>query len=483
MEEFEKLIALTKEVGYVTGLQQGIVQIEGLPGAHSTEMLMFESGQNGIVFELEKERIKALVLENSSIVPQTRVARMGRYLSIEVSDDLLGKVITPIGKPLNAKRIKKGEPRLVDTLPVGMASREDIKETLPTGVAVVDIMIPIARGQRELVVGDRKTGKTQFLKQAALNTAIEGQVCIYASIAKGASDTAELINFFRDRKALENMVFVTSSSADASSMIYLTPFTAMTIAEYFRDKGKDVLIILDDLTAHAQYYRAISLLARRFPGRSSYPGDIFHLHSRLLERAGNFKKGSISALPVAETIMSDISGYISTNLMSITDGHIYFDIDLHNKGVRPPVNVFYSVTRVGRQAQSPLMREINSKLTSFMHEQTSLRDFLHFGAEISDELRQRLDLGERLQELFEQQENSLIPINISTMLVGCLWASYWKNVETSKVRTDMNELISTYQSNVDYQKQVDLYISKSQNFDQLINFAREYEDYLLSPIK
>jgi F-type H+-transporting ATPase subunit alpha len=305
-----------------------------------------------------------------------------------------------------------------------------------------------------------------------INQAAKGNICIYASIGKRMNEIKEVLGVLRDKKASKNTIVVATSASDSPGLIYLTPYTAMAIAEYFRDKGRDVLLILDDLTNHAIYYREISLLARRFPGRSSYPGDIFYIHSKLLERAGNFSYGSITAIPVAESIMGDISGYIQTNLMSITDGHIFFDAELAGLGRRPAINPFLSVTRVGQQAQTPLVRQLSHELSAFLVSLERLKEFEHFGAELSEEVIQKLSLGDRILDFFDQPRD-VVPVNMSVLIMGMIWIGSWRNQKPSEVRPKWGKMIDEYNLGREFRHSVDDLVSKSKSFNDFLNALRE----------
>jgi F-type H+-transporting ATPase subunit alpha len=343
---------------------------------------------------------------------------------------------------------------------------------METGVALVDLLIPIGKGQRELIIGDRKTGKTQFFIRTILNQSKKGNVCIYASVGKKIPEIKEIVESLNEKGIMQNTIVVASNASDSPGLIFITPYTAMAIAEYFASLGKDVIVILDDLTNHAMYYREISLLAGRFPGRNSYPGDIFYIHSKLLERGGNFKKGSITCFPVAETILGDFSAYIQTNLMSITDGHIFFDSELSNLGRRPAINPFLSVTRVGQQANSPLVRQLSRELSSFLINLEEIQSFLHFGAEVSEDIIQKLKLGDRILEFFNQPVDS-IPLNISVLVISMLWIGSWRDQKPSDMRMKIKKMVEDYTSKADIKKKIDDLIVSSDDFNSLLNKLRE----------
>ncbi len=472
---FPDFLKATGELGLTDSVVHSIVYASGLPGLKSNELVIFENGQLGKVISLSKDQAEILLLSASDVKVGDKIARTGRFLSLTLSDNILGTIIDPLGTSLNGPLAKGAVQREIDIAPVAISQREIIKEPLETGVALVDLVIPLGKGQRELIIGDRKTGKTQFFIKTILNQAKAGNICIYAAIGKKIIEIKQMLEAIKKKGIQKNTIVVASSASDSPGLIFITPYTAMTIAEYFRDKGLDVVVILDDLTNHAIYYRQISLLARRFPGRNSYPGDIFYTHSKLLERAGKFKKGSITALPVAESIMGDFSGYIQTNLMSMTDGHIFFDTELANLGRRPAINPFLSVTRVGQQAQSPLVRDLSRQLSSFLTNLERLRSFLHFGAELSEEVRQKLALGDRILNFFDQPVD-VMPLNVSILIIALLWIGFWKDQAPSSMRTKIKDMVEEYIKAGAFKKNIDGLIAKSKTLSDLLNSLRQ-ENY------
>jgi len=468
--DFEKTLQDTSEVGYVRKLLHSVCFVEGLPNAHLNELVMFENGAKGLVFSLTVEYCEILLLSSKAILVGERVARTGKYIQIGLGDYLFGATIDPLGEIIGKpKAIEIEAYRAIDQQPQGMIGRKSVNESLSTGVKMVDILVPLGKGQRELVIGDRKTGKTLFLLQTMLNQVRQGTICIYAAVGKQQQDINALHDFIDSQGIRESVIVVATGAAEPPGKVFLAPYTAMTIAEYYRDKGKDSLVIMDDLNAHAKYYREISLEAKRFPGRSSYPGDIFYTHARLMERAGNFEKAAITCLPVAESIMGDLSGYIQTNIMSMTDGHIYFDIERFNDGQRPAVDPFLSVTRVGLQAQSPLVRQVNRHLTSFLVSLEKMKDFMHFGAEMSDQVRDTLSRGEQLMVLFNQDYREVVPMNITVYLIGLLWADKYKGLSADATDQEFTKAIQEYQSNEDYRKKIDGIIMSTPDFNELIS--------------
>lgn len=470
MQNFKYYLDKTGEIGFVELVVHSIAYVTGIPHVHVSEVVMFESGDLGQVLSLSSKYVEVVLLTGEKIEVGGKVVRTQETLKVPIGEEILGSVVGPLGNFKNgSKSIKNANYMPVDVEPPGIAERVEVQKFLGTGVGIVDLIVPLGKGQRELVIGDRKTGKTKFILQTILSQAKKGTICIYAAIAQRKLDIKRLEEFFEEKGIKQNTVIVASEASDPSGLIYIAPYTAMTIAEFFRDKGMDVLVILDDMTGHARIYREISLLAKRFPGRDSYPGDIFFIHSKLLERAGNFKKGSISCIPIAESIMGDLAGYIQTNLMAMTDGHIYFDIDLFNQGRQPAVSPFLSVTRVGRSAQTPLARDISRELTSFLVKSEKVKQFMHFGTEVSDKVRRTLDLGEKLVHFFDQGSDVVVPININIMLVVGLWAGVWRSMDKSEMKKQMDGLILAYKQNSAYRKKVDGIVASANKLSQLVD--------------
>ncbi len=480
MKDFKYYLDKIGEIGFVQESLHSIVYVSGLPDAHPDEIVMFENGDIGQVFSLNSEYIEVLVFSRNPLKVGSEVVRTGEALSIPAGVEILGRTIDPLGIPqdgISASMVDVPKVSL-EREPSKIMDRKIVDKPLETGVTIVDLVVPLSRGQRELVIGDRKTGKTEFLRQVIVSQASRGTICIYAVIGQKRVDIIKLRDFLKEKNVLKNTIIVASSSSDAPGLTYLTPFSAMTIAESFRDKGMDVLIILDDMTTHARVYREISLLARRFPGRGSYPGDIFYLHAKLVERAGNFKKGSISALPVAESLLGDLSGYIQTNLMSMTDGHIFFDIDLYNDGKRPAVNPFLSVTRVGHQTQSQLLKDISRELSSFLVNYDTMKQFLHFGAEVGAEAKKTLMLGERVDVFFNQGTTSIMPINVNILTLGGLWAGIWNETKLPELKRDLEQIILHYQTDDIYKKKIDDLIIANNSFSSLVNTLRRQTEII-----
>ncbi|MDO8270037.1 MAG: F0F1 ATP synthase subunit alpha [Candidatus Levybacteria bacterium] len=434
--QFNALLEKSGEYGVVYQVSHPIVFIEGLPKVRTHEVIIFETGQKAEVFAINRGKVEARTFSHEPIRVGTMVTRTGDLLSVPVGQELLGHTINPLGEPLDPS-IPFTAPKVMrdlDAKPAGISGRQKITKHLITGVSLLDLMIPLGIGQRELIIGDRKTGKTSLLMTTIKSQIYEGNTVIYAAIAKKKSEIKKLQQFFEQEKIMSKIVIVATSSYDSPTLIFQTPYAAMSIAEYFRDLGTNTILILDDLSTHAKFYREISLLARRFPGRDSYPGDIFFVHSKLLERAGNFKhktagEVSITCLPVIEIVEGDFTGYISTNVMGITDGHIYLDANIYYQGMRPAVNVPLSVTRVGRQTLDKLSRDINKELTAFLSEYNKVLAVSHFGQELTEDVKRSLRLGEMVNKFFSQPYQETVPHKVQLIIISLILQDQIKTKE------------------------------------------------------
>lgn len=436
MDEFAQFLQKTGEYGIVNQVSHPITFIEGLPKVRTRELIMFESGQKGEVFSITRGRVEARVFSHDPVRVGTKVTRTDQLISVPVGKELLGHTINPLGEPLDPtiSFTPPKELRSLDAKPKGISDRQKIATQLVTGVPLIDILLPLGRGQRELIIGDRKTGKTSLVMTTINKQAQEAVITIYAAIAKKKSDIKKLQQFFIQEKIMDRMIIVATSSYDSPSLIFQTPYAAMTIAEYFRDLGQPTLLVLDDLSTHAKFYRELSLLARRFPGRDSYPGDIFYVHSKLLERAGNFKhpivgEVSITCLPVVEIVEGDFTGYVSTNVMGITDGHIYLDTNIFYEGRRPAVNIPLSVTRVGRQTLDKLTREINKEVTAFLTQYDKVQALSHFGQELTAEVKRTLRLGDLVYKFFNQPYDLVVPLTVQLVIISMILQGIIENEE------------------------------------------------------
>jgi len=406
-----------KESGRVRFLGQGVARIEGLPGVRSEELLRFPGGVYGIALDLTEERIGVVLLgEGEGLKTRAEVRRTGRVIDTPVGEAILGRVITPLGGVLDGKGpVFSGERRPIEAPPPTIMERSPVTVPLRTGLKVIDALIPIGKGQRQLVLGDRQTGKTAIALDTIINQKDQEMICIYCAIGQRNAAVANLIADLEQYGALNYTVVVVAGSEEPPGLQYIAPYAATSMAEYFMDRGQDVLIVYDDLTKHARSYRELSLLLRRPPGREAYPGDIFYIHSRLLERGTNRKEefggGSITSLPIIETEAQNISAYIPTNLISITDGQIYLSPDLFQRGVLPAVDVGRSVSRVGGKTQLPAYRSVGGDLRLSYSQFKELESFSRFGTRLDEETKKTLNRGYRVQEALKQLQYQPIPIH------------------------------------------------------------------------
>lgn len=429
MKQYKDYLAHIGEYGVVEQVNYPLITISGLDNVHLDELVISEDGERGFVFNITEDRIEVLLFSNQTIKVGTQFTRTNEYLSVPVGDSYFGSVITPLGELYLGDKLytPSKERRYLHPPIIGIAQRRRITSPFVTGVSIVDLTVPLGRGQKELILGDRKAGKTSFVLNLVKKNAAEGMKVVYAVIGKNKHDIKKLYEFFVQEKISDKVVIVASSSDASPSLIYITPFSAMTIAEYLRDQGEDVLVVFDDLSTHAKFHREISLVAQHFPGRESYPGDIFYSHAKLLERSGNFavgenKTASITCLPIVETVEGDLSGYIPTNIMGMTDGHIFFDSNLFYNGLRPAVNIALSVTRVGKQTQSHLQREVNRELTAFLNDFEKMKNYSHFGAELSSKVQKILQKGDLLYSFFQQSYTETVEPAIQLLSFGLIWS-------------------------------------------------------------
>src|SRR2546428_2924035 len=396
------------EVGSIISIGDGIARIHGVENAMAGEMLEFPHGVFGIALNLEEDSIGAVLLgEFREIREGDPVKRTGRIISVPVGEELLGRVVNALGQPVDGKGpISTKQFSRIERLAPGVVDRQPVKEPLQTGLKAIDAMVPIGRGQRELIIGDRQTGKTAVAIDAILNQKDTGVICIYSAIGQKQSTIAQAVRTLEEADAMRYSIVVAAPAADPAPLLYISPYSACAMGEYFRDSGRHALCIYDDLSKHAQAYREISLLLRRPPGREAYPGDVFYLHSRLLERAAKLKKdlggGSLTALPIIETQAGDLSAYIPTNVISITDGQIFLESDLFHQGVRPAINVGNSVSRVGGSAQIKAMRQVAGTLRLDLAQYRELAAFAQFGSDLDKSTQVQLNRGARLVQILKQ---------------------------------------------------------------------------------
>ncbi|NLT98075.1 MAG: F0F1 ATP synthase subunit alpha [Christensenellaceae bacterium] len=428
------------EVGTVVSSGDGIVIVRGLEHSKYGELLEFENNAFGIVMNLSKENIGAVLLNNGTEVSEGSLVRnTGSVVQVPVGEGLLGRVVNPLGVPMDGKgKVFADKYRPIESEAPAIFDRQGVKEPLETGIIAIDSMVPIGKGQRELIIGDRQTGKTAIAVDTILNQKGKNVYCVYVAIGQKASTIASIIRTLEEEGAMEYTIVVASTSSDAPSMQYIAPYAGCAIAEEFMYNGKDVLIVYDDLSKHAVAYRTMSLLLRRPPGREAYPGDVFYLHSRLLERAAHLSKelggGSMTALPIIETMAGDISAYIPTNVISITDGQIFLETELFNAGIRPAVNVGLSVSRVGGSAQIKAMRKVAGRLRLDLAQYRELAVFAQFASDLDKNTRETLDQGARLTETLKQPQYSPYPMASQVMLLYIAVNKYLMKIPFNYVR-------------------------------------------------
>jgi len=418
------------EVGTVISVGDGIARIHGVERAMSTEMLEFPRGVFGIALNLDEESVGVVLLgDYTEIKEGDPVKRTGRIISVPVGEEMLGRVVNALGQPIDGKgpiAAKQFNP--VERIAPGVVDRLPVREPLQTGLKAIDAMIPIGRGQRELIIGDRQTGKTAIAIDTILNQKDAGVVCIYCAIGQKQSTVAQVVKILEDADAMRYTIVVSASASEPAPMLYIAPYAACAIGEYFRDSSRHALCIYDDLTKHAQAYREISLLLRRPPGREAYPGDVFYLHSRLLERAAKLNDkhggGSLTALPVIETQAGDLSAYIPTNVISITDGQIFLETDLFHQGIRPAINVGNSVSRVGGSAQVKAMRQIAGTLRLDLAQYRELAAFAQFGSDLDKATQAQLNRGRRLTEILKQPQYQPLSVEKQIAIIYAATAGF-----------------------------------------------------------
>ncbi len=439
IKEYRSKIEMV-ENGTVILVGDGIARVYGLRDCMASELLEFEDGSVGLAQNLEENTVSVAILSNNyNIKEGTAVKRTGKVFSVPVGEGLLGRVVDALGNPIDGKGpIEYKETRPAEREAHGIIERQSVSVPLQTGIKAIDSMIPIGRGQRELIIGDRQTGKTEIAIDTIINQKNTGVICIYVAIGQKNSSVVRLANELMDNDAMDNTIIVSASASESAPLQYIAPYSGCAMAEYFCDQGKDVLIIYDDLSKHAVAYRALSLLIRRPPGREAYPGDVFYLHSRLLERAAclapEYGGGSITALPIIETQAGDVSAYIPTNVISITDGQIFLETELFHAGVMPAINPGISVSRVGGSAQLKAMKKVSGELKLLYSQYRELQSFAQFGSDLDADTKSRLALGERIVEVLKQDRNSPVLVGCQVVIVYAVTHGYLDNVAVKDVK-------------------------------------------------
>ncbi|MSR70660.1 F0F1 ATP synthase subunit alpha [Candidatus Kaiserbacteria bacterium] len=472
IEQFKKEIegfkpsARPTNTGVVLRVGDGVAEIEGLSGATMSEMVRFDvahgkalrdavgaSAVYGVILNLEEDSVRAIVLGDTGAIQEgMTVEATGEVLSIPVGDALLGRVVSPLGEPLDGLgAIASNRRNPIEREAYGVMDRQSVNQPLHTGIKAIDSMIPIGRGQRELIIGDRYTGKTTVAVDTILNQKSEPAesrpICIYVSVGQKESKTARLVQQLKEAGAMEYTIVVDAGASAPAALQYLAPFAGAAVGEYFMDQGRDALIIYDDLSKHAVAYRQLSLLLRRPPGREAYPGDVFYLHSRLLERAAKLNKekggGSLTALPIIETQEGDVSGYIPTNVISITDGQIFLETDLFNKGMRPAINAGISVSRVGSSAQTKAMKKVSGRIKLELAQFRELEAFMQFAQDLDPDTKKRIDFGQRLMAILRQKNAAPMAFERQALIIYAAVNGYLARVPVERV-PEYEEKLMTY---------------------------------------
>ncbi len=443
----------TEQIGRVVEVGDGIARVSGLPGAAVNELLEFEDGSLGLALNLDEDTIGAVVLGEVDALEEEQVVKAtGRILSVPVGDALLGRVVNALGEPIDGRGpINTGQSRRMEVQAPGIVGRQPVEEPLQTGIKAIDAMTPIGRGQRELIIGDRKTGKTTVAVDTILNQRGQGVKCIYVAIGQKNSSVAQTVSTLAAHNALEYTVVVVASAGDPAPFKYLAPYSGCAMGQHWMENGEAALIVYDDLSKQAEAYRQISLLLRRPPGREAYPGDVFYLHSRLLERAAKLSDalggGSLTALPIIETKAGDISAYIPTNVISITDGQVFLESDLFYAGVRPAINVGNSVSRVGGAAQVKAMKSVSGTLKLDLAQFRELEAFATFGSELDKVSQAQLDRGYRLTELLKQPQNAPVPVEEQVLVIYAGTKGWVDTVPVEHVRRYETEVREYFRGN------------------------------------
>lgn len=452
IENFKAEVKAEK-VGHVVEVFDGIAKVSGLSDIKASEMVTFANGVEGVALNLEDDSVGVIILGDFSKIREgDEVKATGKILEVPVSDLQIGRVLNALGTPIDGKgAIKTDKTNPVERVASGVMSRQSVDQPVQTGIKAIDALIPIGRGQRELIIGDRQTGKTAIAIDSILNQKGQNMICVYVSIGQKDSKLRKIETRLAEGGAMEYTIIVSAGSSEPAAMSYIAPYTGVAIAEHFMDAGKDVLIIYDDLSKHAVAYREISLLLRRPPGREAYPGDVFYLHSRLLERACRKNKdyggGSITALPIIETQAGDISAYIPTNVISITDGQIFLETDLFYKGVRPAVNVGFSVSRVGGSAQIKGMKKVAGTLKLDLAQFRELEAFSQFGSDLDDATKRQLERGKRAVEMLKQPQYSPIVVEHQIITLYALVKGLLDDVPVNKIKEFESGLIAYAENN------------------------------------
>ncbi len=442
-----------KETGSVIEVGDGIAKVHGLDNCMANELLEFANGEYGMALNLEESYVSVVILgTDAGIREGDIVKRTGRVVEVPVGEALIGRVVDALGHPIDGQGpIETEKTRPIESAAPGIIERKSVSVPLQTGIKAIDSMIPIGRGQRELIIGDRQTGKTVIATDTIINQKGKDVICIYVAIGQKRSTVAQLVETLTQNGAMDYTIVVSATASELAPMQYIAPYSGCAMGEYFMYQGKDVLIIYDDLSKHAVAYRALSLLIRRPPGREAYPGDVFYLHSRLLERAARlapeYGGGSLTALPIIETQAGDVSAYIPTNVISITDGQIFLETELFHSGIRPAVNPGISVSRVGGNAQIKAMKKVSGKMKLAYSQYRELQSFAQFGSDLDEDTKERLAQGERIVEVLKQSRNTPIPVELQVVIIYAVINNYLKTVDVEDIDAYQSGLFEHMQNN------------------------------------
>ncbi|MBN2653544.1 MAG: F0F1 ATP synthase subunit alpha [Nitrospirae bacterium] len=452
INDFEKRMDVS-EVGVVTAVGDGIARIYGLDNCMTSELLEFPNNVFGMALNLEEDQVGSVLFGADKLIKEGDIVkRTGRIMSVPVGPELVGRVVNAIGQPIDAKGpINSKQTRIVDVVAPGIIDRQPVGEPLQTGIKAVDAMIPIGRGQRELIIGDRQTGKTAIALDAIINQKGEDVICIYVAVGQKRASVARVVKTLEEHGAMAHTIVVSATASEPAPLQYIAPYTGCAMGEYFRDSGKHALIIYDDLSKQSTAYRQLSLLLRRPPGREAFPGDVFYLHSRLLERAAKVSDelggGSLTALPIIETQAGDVSAYIPTNVISITDGQIYLEPDLFYAGVRPAVNVGLSVSRVGGAAQTKAMKQVAGTMRLDLAQFRELAAFAQFGADLDKSTMAQIERGKRMVELLKQDQYVPLPVEDQIVVLFAGTQGFLDDVAVESIKKFEAELINFIRDN------------------------------------
>lgn len=466
--------ALKEEIGYATSINQYLVWVNGLPNVRINELVISEQGASGLVTAIKDDLVEVLMLDDVKIKPQESFRRTLKQLTILAGSHILGRIINPLGQPIDGKGgfANLGQATSLDRRPEPIKSREQISRQFETGISLVDSLVPLAFGQRELIIGEPHSGKTGFLIDTIINQAGKKIICVYTLVGKPVSEIRNLVEILRVNKAIDYTVVVAAPSSEKAPLGYLAPAVGVALAEYFQKRGQDVLLILDDLGIHAKLYREIALLSGKSPGRQSYPGDIFFTQAKLVERAGNFNKnaggGSITALPVIEVLADDFASFMATNLMGMTDGHLKFDASRYHQGIRPSIDISLSVSRVGRQTQILAQKSLADRVKAILAEGAKLEALSRLGSDVSTQTQLIIKQSKQIEEILKQPSSTKIPTTIQMILLGLTFTPFFMAKDVNFVKVNKEQITKYLTTKLDMTK-IEAQVKKFRDASSFIN--------------